>query len=56
MLLLEFDRGLFILHAKTPALDVLFHLPPRYGKRNDTPRLLGGFYQATEHPTDFFQL
>lgn len=29
MLLLEFDRGLFMFALNTPALDPLFQLPPR---------------------------
>jgi len=33
MLLFEFERGLFRFRYGTPALDVLFQLPPRLGKR-----------------------
>ena len=47
MLLLEFDRGLLRFTLKTPALEVLFQLPPQIGKRNslfpkETPRHFSG--------------
>ena len=34
MFALELDRGLFKFTLNTPALDVLFQLPPQIGKRN----------------------
>ena len=47
MLLLEFVRGLFRFTLNTPALEVLFQLPPQSGKRNslfpkEMPRLFSG--------------
>lgn len=47
MLLLEFDRGLLRFTLNTPALEVLFQLPPQIGKRNslfpkETPRRSAG--------------
>ena len=33
MFVFEFDRGLFKFNAARPALEPLFQLPPRYGRR-----------------------
>lgn len=51
MFVFTFDRGLFKFSAKTPALDVLFQLPPRYGNNGLIPRrlLLGGLYPFAKH-------
>lgn len=35
MLPFAFDRALFRFSLNTPALEVLFQLPPRIGMRND---------------------
>lgn len=47
MLLLELDRGLLRFTLNTPALEVLFQLPPQIGKRNslfpkEKPRHVNG--------------
>lgn len=53
MLLFEFERGLFKFNANTPAFDVLFQLPPRYGKRSQIwhdPQYVFYLFVALIHP------
>lgn len=43
MLLSEFERALFRFRANTPALEPLFQLPPRIGRRfGFLPKMING--------------
>jgi hypothetical protein len=44
MFVFVFVRGLFKFELNTPAFDVLFQLPPRFGKRFDLFPIKAGSY------------
>ena len=44
MFVFVFERGLFKFELNTPAFDVLFQLPPRFGKRFDLLPIKKGAY------------
>lgn len=47
MFVFTFDRGLFRFTLNTPALEVLFQLPPRIGSSIDSSPIVSNIYLLT---------